>query len=60
VGRAGRAGLGWPLPPELDDAALEARLFVLAAPGRERASPDLVGIHQELKRAGVTLHLLWE
>jgi len=60
VGRARRAGLGWPLPPELDDAALEARLFVLAVPGRERASPDLVGIHQELKRAGVTLHLLWE
>jgi len=60
VGRARRAGLVWPLPPDLDDAALEARLFVLAAPGRERASPDLVGIHQELKRAGVTLHLLWE
>ena len=60
VGRARRAGLAWPLPPELDDAALEARLFVPAAPGRERAAPDLVWIHQELKRAGVTLHLLWE
>ena len=60
VGRAARAGLGWPLPPELDYAALEARLFVPAAPGCERAAPDVVGVHQELKRAGVTLHLLWE
>jgi transposase len=60
VGRARRAGLGWPLPPDLDDAALEARLFTPAAPGRERAAPDLVWIHQELKRPGVTLHLLWE
>lgn len=27
VRRAARAGLGWPLPEELDDAALEAKLF---------------------------------
>ena len=60
VGRVRRAGLVWPLPADLDDTALEARLFVPAAPGRERAAPDLVGIHRELKRAGVTLHLLWE
>ncbi len=59
VSRARRAGLSWPLPADLDDGTLEARLFVPAAPGRERAAPDLVGIHQELKRAGVTLHLLW-
>jgi len=25
--RAKRAGLGWPLPDDLDDAVLEARLF---------------------------------
>jgi hypothetical protein len=60
VRRAGRAGLSWPLPPELDEAALEARMFAAPAPGRERVAPDLVQIHQELKRAGVTLHLLWE
>jgi hypothetical protein len=28
VQRARAAGLGWPLPDDLDDAALEARLFV--------------------------------
>ena len=32
--RAEELGLGWPLPAELDDAALEARLFPRAAPLR--------------------------
>jgi len=59
--RAQRAGVGWPLPEGLDDATLEARLFVPPTePRRERIPPDLVAIHQELKRSGVTLHLLWE
>ncbi len=60
LGRVQRAGLGWPLPPELDDGGLEARLFTTAEPGRERVAPDCGWIHQELKRPGVTLHLLWE
>ena len=48
-------------PEELDEAALEARLFSSAGPGsRERVVPDVERIHQELKRVGVTLHLLWE
>jgi len=58
--RSARAGLSWPLPVEVDEAALEARLFSPSQPVRERAMPDLTSIHQELKRAGVTLHLLWE
>ena len=35
------AGLGWPLPAETDDAALEALLFPHAAPppGLRRAAP---------------------
>jgi AcrR family transcriptional regulator len=61
VQRAVAAGLGWPLAPELDDAALEALLFphspaLVAA----YAPPDYALIHQELKRKGVTLQLLWE
>ncbi len=60
VDRARRAGLGWPLPTNLDDTALEARLFPAPQPGRERAMPDLASLHQELKGVGVTLHLLWE
>ena len=61
LGRAKQAGLEWPLPEDLDEAALEARLFPRAGPGsRERVAPDVEGSHQELKRVGVTLHLLWE
>jgi transposase len=58
--RVQEAGLGWPLPPELDDAALEVRLFTAPAPARERAALDYRWIHQQLKRVGVTLYLLWE
>ena len=58
--RASQCGLGWPLPAELDDAALDARLFRRPAPVRDRARPDCAYIHRELKRDGVTLQLLWE
>ena len=60
VRRAERVGLGWPLPEGLDDTALEERLFPPSrCPVACRAMPDLAGIHQELKRPGVTLLLLW-
>ena len=59
--RAVDAGIGWPLVPPLDDAALEARLFRTAGgPAADHAAPDFARIHQELKRKGVTLQLLWE
>ena len=61
VKRAIEVGLGWPLPPETDDAALEALLFAHpAAPAGGYAAPPFAHIHQELKRKGVTLMLLWE
>ena len=58
--RSTTLGLGWPLPSDLDDAALEARLFPRAAPVRERVRPDCAWIHRELTHPGVTLHLLWQ
>lgn len=59
--RAKAAGLTWPLAEPKDDAQLEALLFPRAAPLVERRSaPDLAHLHQELKRKGVTLMLLWE
>ena len=58
--RATQCGLVWPLPAELDDAALEARLFPRAVPVHDRSRPDCAHIHRELKRTGVTLQLLWE
>jgi len=60
VRRAERAGVGWPLPADIDETTLEARLFPRAEPVRERQAPDLPWIHQELRKAGVTLQLLWE
>ncbi len=61
LARARAAGLGWPLPDDLDDAALEARLFSSAAlpPGPVRPLPDWADVHRELRRKGVTLQLLW-
>lgn len=54
------AGLGWPLPEDLSDRALEARLFPKAPPFLpDRPLPDWSTIHRELRRKGVTLQLLW-
>src|SRR5712691_3856577 len=58
--RATAAGLSWPLPEDLDDGALEARLFQRSALVPGRAMPTWAAIHQELKKAGVTLALLWQ
>jgi transposase len=59
--RAAAAGLQWPLPDDLDDAALEARVFARPAvpSASDRVVPDWSALHQELKKPGVTLALLW-
>ena len=58
---ASDAGLGWPLPEDLDDGALERRLYSQASARVSAfAEPDYPRIHQELKRKSVTLTLLWE
>jgi transposase len=60
--RAALIGITWPVSPDLDDAALDRRLF--APPFNPDAAatpkPDWARIHTELRRAGVTLFLLWE
>ncbi len=60
--RAMVVGITWPVPSELDDSALEARLFSPAFAVRESPRPQLdwPRLHAELRRAGVTLLLLWE
>ncbi len=54
-------GLPWPLPGELDEAALEARLVTRGALPATATwpVPDWATVHQELKQKGVTLQLLW-
>ena len=54
------AGLSWPLPEDLDDARLEALLFPLKARPPRYTEPGYLSIHQQLKRKGVTLQLLWQ
>ena len=56
------AGLTWPLPTDMTDAALEALLFhPIGGPSRlVEAQPDWPMVHCELRRPGVTLSLLWE
>src|SRR2546422_7470327 len=62
VRRAQAAGLAWPLPDSLDDLALERQLFGTATktPVARRPTPAWTTGHQELKRKGVTLVLLWQ
>ena len=63
LARAAAAGLTWPLPATLTDAALEALLFVGtgSTPGtRRKTEPDWPALHRELRRPGVTLMLLWQ
>lgn len=58
--RTRAAGLSWPLPPGLDEATLERLLFPPPRSSREtRPLPVWADVHQELKRKGVTLALLW-
>jgi transposase len=60
--RAEQAEMTWPLPPEMDAAALENRLFPPLAlmPPEKRQMPSLEYLHQERKKKGVTLMLLWD
>ena len=62
LGRARRAGVGWPLPDGLDDERLEALLFPPPSqvPVEQRPVPDWAWVHRELRRPNVTLALLWE
>jgi transposase len=59
--RANEEGLGWPLREDVDDQELERRLLKRPGPhepvGADR--PDWEEVHRELRRPGVTLHLLW-
>jgi len=52
--RAREAGVGWPLPDDLDDAALERRLYPAPTTTAKdwRSLPDWPAIHRELRRKG--------
>jgi hypothetical protein len=52
--RALRAELSWPLPADLDDPGLEARLYPPKPRVAEIPLPDFAHVHRELSRPGVT------
>src|SRR5580700_8147266 len=62
VNRAKVLGITWPIPPEIGDAELERLLFTPAGfhEGSTKTLPDWAKVHEELKRRGVTLMILWE
>jgi len=61
VSMARAADVDWALAQTLTDAELEARVYRPPVPrASSRLEPDYALIHQELKRPGVTLMLLWE
>ena len=61
VARAKLAGLGSPLLPDCDDAALERLLFPPSAPSSARRPAQAWStVHNELRRKGVTLELFWQ
>ena len=62
IARADAAGIGWPLPEAMDEAAVEAKLFPepTAELAARRPVPDWPEVHKELKsKRHVTLRLLW-
>ena len=57
---ASAAGLQWPQVQAMDETALHSRL--MGAPQRASSfvAPDYARAHQELRRKGMTLKLLWQ
>ena len=63
IRRAETASLAWPLSSEFDDEDKLEALLYLKEPtpiDKQRPQPDCNYIHQELKKKGVTLDLLWQ
>lgn len=54
------ANIGWPLPEEMDETTLRSLLRPHTAKTARYHEPDYASIHQELKRKGVTILLLWQ
>lgn len=61
LGRFRVSGLSWPLTPELDDVALEKKLYHLEpSPSVKRPAPDWEWVMREIRKKHVTLSLLWQ
>jgi transposase len=59
--RAAASGLTWATAQEMDDSAVEARLFRMVGQCEppSRVPIDFPWVHQEMRKSAVTLMLLW-
>lgn len=62
IQQAQRLEIGWPLPPDVDEAELERRFYpsTTHATVGKFEQPDFAFMHIELQRKGMTKQLLWE
>ncbi len=62
LSKADELGLNWEAIEQLDDKELALQFYPKADPhvSKTLQLPDWRDVHQELKRKGVTKHLLWE
>lgn len=61
--RFAESDLEWPLPPALNAADLEAKLYGPRCASKRRGQlvePDWAAVNRELKRKHVTLQILWD
>src|SRR5271166_6572534 len=58
--RARSAGVGWPLPEDLDEQALQAKLYPSKAKAVLMPEPDFDRVLRELGRKHVTRRQLWK
>ena len=57
---AKKANISWPLPSDLGEQELQDRIFLPATQSESKKPlPDFEKIHQEYRKKGVTLRLLW-
>lgn len=58
--RAASADISWPLPQELTEEALYQKLFLpVKGASKQRPLPNWEEVHQEQRKKGMTLLLLW-
>jgi transposase len=60
--RARQAGIGWPLPEDMDEDSLEEKLSCKErnkGSNEQKGMPPMQYLYSELRRKGVTLQLLW-
>jgi transposase len=60
LNRAKAAGISWPISPEMTEEKLYEHLFLPSIrQGKNRPLPDWAKVHQDYRKKGVTLLLLW-